>query len=159
MALVPKAELTKIFLGALNGDIARNTKIASLINQNINRLFKLIKIKFLGHHTHILFGQTKILINIMSKDFDRTSGLAHQRTDNTNGSGLARTIGAQQSKKVPGRHIEVNTLEGLKLIVVGLAELLYGQCWLCGIVQLMLSILVMVTRKYIVALSTQDVWF
>ncbi len=160
MALIPEAQLTQILSQRARQLFTGNTKVTGLVNQDIDRLFKLIKIKFLRHHAHMLFGLGKVLIYIawpkiltLPLVFRTSEQIMPIVVD------LPAPLGPSRAKKSPGATLRSIPLRASKLIVVGLAELLYGQCWLCGIVQLMLSILVMVTRKYIVALSTQDVWF
>jgi len=92
------------------GQVRREPIVTGLVYDNIQRFFKLVEIEFLGHYSEVLFGRGKILVYIHIEHCNPASRLGNQRAYNTDRSGFAGTVGAQQCKEVPLLHLQADTL-------------------------------------------------
>lgn len=127
VALVPQAELGQVLLGALLRHLGRNAVVAGTGHDDVEGFLELVEVEFLRHHAQAALERRGLAIQIVAKHVDRAAGLVHQRGENTDGGGLAGTVGAEQGEEVAFGNIEVDAFEGLKAIAVGLGQLSNGQ--------------------------------
>ena len=119
---VPQAEPAQIFFSALFRQLAGQAVVARLGDDDIENFFKLVEIKFLGHHADIFFSAGKVLVNVVAKDRNRARRFSHQRANNANDGRLTGTVGAEQGKKITGHDIEIDTFQRLKSVAIGLGQ-------------------------------------
>jgi len=63
----------------------------------------------------------------MAKHVDRAAALVHQGREDANGGGLAGAIGPEQGKEIAFGHVQIDALEGLEAVAIGLGQLPDGQ--------------------------------
>ncbi|MNV83578.1 hypothetical protein D3C71_1773940 [compost metagenome] len=63
----------------------------------------------------------------MAEHVDRAAGLVDQGGEDADGGGLARAVGAEQGEEVAFGNIQIDALEGLEAVAVGLGQLSDGQ--------------------------------
>ena len=107
-ALFPQAELLEQFFRAGIGRLAVDAVVAGLIDHDLDHRLEAVEIELL--------------------DRDRAGGLVHQRGDDADGGGLAGAVGTEQGEEIALADVEVDTLQGLETIAVGLAQATYFNC-------------------------------
>ncbi|MCY1188328.1 hypothetical protein D9M73_294200 [compost metagenome] len=63
----------------------------------------------------------------MAEHRDAAAGLVHQGREDADGGGLAGTVGAEQGKEIAFGHFQIDALEGLEAVAVGLRQLTDGK--------------------------------
>ncbi len=127
VTLVPQAQLVEVALSALLGDLRRNTVIPGLGDQNVEGLLELVEVEFLRHHAQAALEPGRVAIQVVAEHVNRAATLVHQRREDADGGGLAGAIGAEQREEVAFGDIEIDALEGLEAVAVGLGQLPDGQ--------------------------------
>ncbi len=127
IALVPKAQLGQVLLGPLLGDFWRNAIVAGLGHNNVETLLELVEVEFLRHDAQAALERRRRTVQVVTEHIDRAAGLVHQGRKDADGGGLAGAVGAKQGEEVAFGNIEVDAIEGLKAVAVGLGQLSDGQ--------------------------------
>ena len=74
------------------------------------------------HDADAGLGALKVGVYVVTEHTDSAAGLIDQRGNHTDERGLAGAVGAEHGKEVAFSHIEVDALEGLNTILVGLGK-------------------------------------
>ena len=63
-------------------------------------------------------------VDVVAEDLDLAAGLVDQRGDDADRGGLAGAVRPQQREEIALLHVQIDALEGLDAVLVGLGELL-----------------------------------
>ena len=75
--------------------MARDAVKTRLIHHDGEQGLEHVEIDFLRHHPDARLGRLEFPIHVVAEDFDGSAGLVHERRDNTDDGGLARTVGTE----------------------------------------------------------------
>lgn len=89
----------------------------------MSKTFELAEIELLGHHTKTALEGIRIPVKVVAEHADRAAAFIHQRGNDADGGGLARTIGAEQREEIALGHFQIDAIEGLEAIGVGFGQL------------------------------------
>ncbi|CAM5473184.1 hypothetical protein SSTU70S_05805 [Stutzerimonas stutzeri] len=127
VTLVPQPQLMQIFFGTLPGDLRRDAVVARLGDEDIEGLFELVEVELLRHHAQAALESGRIAIQVVAEHVHRAAALVHQRGKNADGGGLAGAVGAEQGEEIAFGNVQVDALEGLEAVAIGLGQLPDGQ--------------------------------
>src|SRR3546814_13985246 len=73
ITLVPQPQLSQILLGALIGDLRRDTVVTGLGHNDVEGLFELVEIELLGDHADAALESGGFTVQIMTEEIGRAS--------------------------------------------------------------------------------------
>ena len=123
LATIPEIELAQVKLGAGAGLRARNAEIAGLVDHHLGHRQKQVEVELLGHDAEQGLDLFGFPVEIVTEHLDAAAGLVHQRRQDADQRRLAGPIRTQQRKEIAFFDGEVDALQGLESIAIGLAKL------------------------------------
>ncbi len=63
----------------------------------------------------------------MTEDVHRAAAFGHQGGKDADGGGFAGTVGAEQGEEITFSHVQVDTVQRLEAVAIGLGQLANGQ--------------------------------
>jgi len=128
VAAIPKTQCTQVLFRSLACQPAAESVVASLIQHNVVHALPQIQVDFLRHEADARLGRLQLGSDIVAEDLDFTAGLVNQGADNANRRRFTGAIRAKKRIKVAGLNGEVDSLERLVAIGIGLGQVFDGQC-------------------------------
>ena len=128
VALVRELQQRQVFLGALARQLPRNAVEAGLVHQDGLRRLELVEIDFLRHDADAGLGGLQLAVEVVAEHADGARGLVDQRGEDADQRGLAGAVRPEQCEEVPLLHVEIDPLEGLDTVLVGLRQSANRQC-------------------------------
>src|SRR4029077_20805816 len=128
VALVVQLQQRQVLLGALARQLPRNSVEAGLVHQDGLRRLELVEIDFLRHDANAGLGGLQLAVEIVAEHADGAAGLVDQRGQDAYQGGLAGAVRSEQCEEVSLLHVEIDTLESLDTILVGLDKSANRQC-------------------------------
>jgi len=111
--------LGQVLLGAFLGDFRRDAVVAGLRHDDVEGLFELVEVEFLGHHTDATLERRRGFVQVMPEDIHRATGLVDQGRENADGRGFAGAVGAEQREEITFGNVQIDTTQGLETVAVG----------------------------------------
>jgi hypothetical protein len=99
-----------------------------LVEQDGRHLLELVEVDFLRHDPEAGLRRLEFAIDVMPEHADAAAGLVDQRRDDADRGRLAGAVGSEQREEIPFFDVEVDALQRLHAVAVGLAELAQRQC-------------------------------
>ena len=109
-------------------DPAADAVEARLVEQDGRHLLELVEIDLLRHDSETGLGGLELDVDVAAEDEHLPGGLGHERGDDADRRGLAGAVRAEQREEVPGLDVEVDALQCVYAVAVGLRELAQGKC-------------------------------
>lgn len=133
VALFPQSQFAQVALRPLVGLAPGDAVITGLVDDDLHHRLEGVEVEFLGYQAQAGLGGILLPVDVVAKDGDLAGGLVHQGGDDADGGGFARAVGAQQGEEIPGLHVQIDALERLEAIAVGLGQIPdregFGHCF------------------------------
>src|SRR3989344_3703942 len=98
--LLPKAQVSEEFFGAGNRFGAGNTVIASLIDDDVERLLEGVEIHFLTHKPYVGLSFLEFFIDIVAENLHRTTGFIHEGRCDADDGRFSSAIRSQKREEI-----------------------------------------------------------
>src|SRR4029079_13061412 len=123
IALFPELQRAEILLQAVVRDAPRDAVEAGLIYQNRADGLELVEVDLLRHEADAGFRDRQLAVDVMAEHLDLAAALVDQRGDDADCSGLAGAVRPQQREEIALFDRQVDALERLDAVLIGLGEL------------------------------------
>ncbi|MBV6418439.1 MAG: hypothetical protein CMLOHMNK_03283 [Steroidobacteraceae bacterium] len=122
MPTVPERELAQVELGALFRDPALDAVEARLVDDDLERRLPHVEVHFLRHDPDAGLGGLELDVDVVAEDREPATRLVDERGRDADQRGLAGAVRAEQREEIAFLHLEIDALQGLHAIPVGLDE-------------------------------------
>ena len=124
-APLPQLQLLEVLLGALARYRARDAVEARLVDHDRVRGLEHVEVQFLRHDADAGLGRLQLVVDVVAEDARLAGGLVDERGDDPDERGLAGAVGSEQREEVAPLDLEVDALERLHAVSVGLGQSAY----------------------------------
>src|SRR5213082_3386807 len=124
-APLPQLQLLEVLLGALARYRARDAVEARLVDHDGVRGLEHVEVQFLRHDADAGLGRLQLVVDVVAEDARLAGGLVDERGDDPDERGLAGAVGSEQREEVAPLDLEVDALERLHAVSVGLGQSAY----------------------------------
>ena len=122
MAALPQPEFLQVLLGALAGEGPVDPVVPRLVHDDIDDRLELREIDLLGHEPDLRLGRLERGVGVVPIDPDAARGLVDEAGDDPDRGRFARAVRAEQREEVAGPNGEVDAVECLPAVAVGLPK-------------------------------------
>ena len=95
---------------------------ARLVDDDGLRRLEHVEVDFLRHDADAGLGRLELAVDVVAEHADAAGRLVHQRGDDADQRGLAGAVGTEQREEIALLDVEVDALQRLDTILVGLDE-------------------------------------
>ncbi len=122
VAAVPERQLRQVFLDALARELARDAVETRLVDDDGLGRLEQVEVQLLRHHADAGLGSLELGVEVVAEHADLARGLVDQRGDDADQRALAGAVRPQHREEVALFDLEIDALQGLDAILVGLDE-------------------------------------